>query len=90
MALLGDLARRIAIANPYRENPMEGEGIVLIDEIELHMHPSWQRRILGVLKQLFPNVQFIITTHSPQVLGSVDNSYKIISLGDENAESTLL
>lgn len=88
LALLGDLARRIAIANPYRENPMEGEGIVLIDEIELHMHPSWQRRILGVLKQLFPNVQFIITTHSPQVLGSVDNSYKIISLGDENAEST--
>jgi len=88
LALLGDLARRIAIANPYRENPLEGEGIVLIDEIELHMHPSWQRRILGVLKQLFPNIQFIITTHSPQVLGAADDNYKIISLKDNDGESS--
>lgn len=77
LALFGDLARRIALANPNRENPLEGEGIVLIDEIELHMHPSWQRRVLNVLKKVFPNIQFIVTTHSPQVLSEVDDDYNI-------------
>lgn len=85
LALFGDLARRIAIANQYRVNPLEGEGIVLIDEIELHMHPSWQRRVLHVLSETFPNIQFIITTHSPQVLGETDDNYKIVFLNqDEN------
>ena len=45
LALLGDIARRVAIANPCRKNPMEGSGIILIDEIDLHMHPAWQRHI---------------------------------------------
>lgn len=80
LAMIGDLARRIALANPNRDNPLEGEGIVLIDEIELHMHPSWQRRILGVLKRVFPNIQFIVTTHSPQVLGEVDDSFNVYHL----------
>ena len=80
LALLGDLARRLILANPSAENPLEGEGIVLIDEIELHMHPTWQRRILHVLNEVFPNIQFIVTTHSPQVLGEVNNDYDIISL----------
>ena len=80
LALFGDLARRIAIANQYRENPLEGEGIVLIDEIELHMHPTWQRRVLDVLTRVFPNIQFIVTTHSPQVLGEADDSYNIFLL----------
>lgn len=71
LAIFGDLARRLAIANPHLENPLLGGGIVLIDEIELHMHPSWQRKVVPVLKQTFPNVQFIITTHSPQVLGEI-------------------
>ena len=81
LALLGDLARRLVLANPNAENPLEGEGIVLIDEIELHMHPSWQRRILKVLREVFPNIQFIVTTHSPQVLGEVNDDYVIVSLG---------
>lgn len=80
LALLGDLARRMAIANPTLDNPLEGEGIVLIDEIELHMHPSWQRRILGVLKNTFPNIQFIVTTHSPQILSEADENYNIFLL----------
>lgn len=86
LALFGDLARRIAIANPNRENPLEGEGIVLIDEIELHMHPSWQRRVLGVLQEVFPNIQFIITTHSPQVLSEADNNYNIFLLEIEQGQ----
>lgn len=71
MALAGDLARRLAIINPNMPNPLQGRGIVLIDEVELHLHPAWQRRIVPWLTNTFENVQFIITTHSPQVLGEV-------------------
>ncbi|MDE6015885.1 MAG: AAA family ATPase [Acetatifactor sp.] len=82
LAMFGDLARRLALANPSLENPLEGRGIVLIDEIELHMHPSWQRKVLGILRDTFPNIQFIITTHSPQILGEADNSYNIFVLSE--------
>ena len=71
MALVGDLARRLAIANPIRKNPLLGEGIVLIDEFDLHLHPAWQRRIIRLLPEVFKNCQFIVTTHSPQALGEV-------------------
>lgn len=85
MALLGDLARRLALANPTLANPLLGEGIVLIDEIELHMHPSWQRKILRVLRETFPNIQFIVTTHSPIVLSEADENYNIFFMRrDEN------
>ena len=80
LALFGDLARRLAIANPNLDNPLHGEGIVLIDEIELHMHPTWQRKILSKLNSNFPNIQFIITTHSPQVLGELNNEYTIFHI----------
>lgn len=80
LALFGDLARRLAIANPALANPLEGVGVVLIDEIELHMHTSWQRKIIRVLKETFPNVQFIITTHSPQVLGEIGSDFHVFSL----------
>jgi len=73
-SLVGDLARRITIANPALNNPLDGEGIVLIDEIELHLHPKWQKEIIQKLSDTFPNVQFIITTHSPQVLSEIDSS----------------
>jgi len=71
IAMIGDLARRLAIANPKRDNPLEGEGIVLIDEIELHLHPKWQRMIASKLLEIFPNCQFIISTHSPNVITHV-------------------
>ena len=71
IAMIGDLARRMAIANPNANNPLQCSGIVLIDEIELHLHPEWQRKIVPSLRKTFPNVQFIITTHSPQVLGEI-------------------
>lgn len=80
IALFGDLARRMALANPSLVNPLDGEGVVLIDELELHMHTSWQRKILPALKGTFPNVQFIITTHSPQVLGEVGEEFNIFLL----------
>lgn len=88
LALFGDLARRLTIANPCRDNPLEGEGVVLIDEIELHMHPSWQRKILKKLKKVFPNIQFIVTTHSPVVLSEVDDNYDLYYIKMEEGKST--
>lgn len=70
LALAFDLTRRLAIANPGLKDPVaEGAAIVLLDEIELHLHPSWQRKVLGRLVDTFKSCQFIATTHSPQVLG---------------------
>lgn len=71
LALVGDIARRLAIANPTLSNPLEGEGIILVDEIDLHFHPKRQRIIVPKLLEVFPNCQFVIATHSPQILGNV-------------------
>jgi predicted ATP-binding protein involved in virulence len=71
LAMVGDLARRLAIANPGLPDPLEGSAVVLIDEIELHLHPKWQREIIPALTRTFPNCQFIVTTHSPQVISDV-------------------
>lgn len=68
MAMVGDIARRLTILNPNLENPLLGEGIVLIDEAELHMHPKWQRSFINRLNSTFPNCQFIYTTHSPLLI----------------------
>lgn len=70
-----DLASRMARANPHLgANTLlqQTPGIVLIDEIDLHLHPKWQRQIVPALRQTFPRVQFIITTHSPQVISTVE------------------
>lgn len=71
LAMTGDLARRLAMANPYMDDPLQGGGVILIDEIELHLHPSWQRQVIPALERTFPNCQFIVTTHSPAVIGHV-------------------
>lgn len=72
LALAADLARRMAQGNPHLDDPLQSEAIVLIDEIELHLHPAWQQRILNDLMRTFPNAQFIISTHSPQVLTTIE------------------
>lgn len=72
LALVFDLTRRLAIANPESDDPIaEGVALVLIDEIELHLHPKWQRDVMIRLPKIFKSCQFVITTHSPQVLGEV-------------------
>ena len=71
LALIGDLARRLAIANPHIENALHGEGVILIDEIDMHLHPLWQRDIVSKLSSVFPNCQFILSTHSPHILNHV-------------------
>ena len=84
LAMVLDLTRRLAQANPTMDDPAaEAEAVVLIDEIELHLHPGWQRRIVGNLTETFPNCQFIATTHSPQVIGEVEHDrIQIIANGD--------
>lgn len=71
LALAGDLARRLAIANPSLENPLKGQAVILIDEVDLHLHPEWQHRVIPKLKSTYSNCQFVLTTHSPQVLSHV-------------------
>jgi predicted ATP-binding protein involved in virulence len=73
LALVLDLTRRLAQANPGLSDPAEdGAGVILIDEIDLHLHPKWQREIVHKLPEAFPKLQFIATTHSPQVIGEVE------------------
>ncbi|SEM75704.1 Predicted ATP-binding protein involved in virulence [Stigmatella aurantiaca] len=71
LALAGDLARRLSLAHPQEHQPLAAPALVLIDEIELHLHPGWQRGIIAALKRTFTGCQFVITTHSPQVLSEV-------------------
>jgi predicted ATP-binding protein involved in virulence len=74
LALVADLARRMVEANPPGsgiDDPLNTEAIVLIDEVDLHLHPAWQQHILAQLQETFPKSQFIVTTHSPQVLSTV-------------------
>jgi len=78
LAMVGDLARRLAIANPSLDNPLHGEGVVLIDEVDLHLHPQWQRMILPRLMETFPNCQFIVSTHSPQIIGEIRSEHVFI------------
>lgn len=71
LAMTGDIARRMVLADSVSAIPLAQESIVLIDELELHLHPGLQRAILPRLRTVFPNAQFVVTTHSPQVLSSV-------------------
>ncbi len=91
LMVVTDLARRLAILNPSVEEPtkvLEGKGIVLIDEVDLHLHPQWQRIVVPALTNTFPNCQFIVTTHSPQVLSQVHKENVFILENSEIIEET--
>jgi hypothetical protein len=79
LALALDLARRLSQANPALDDPIgDGVGVVLIDEIDMHMHPLWQRQIVSLLTETFRSCQFIATTHSPQVIGETQPSQVVL------------
>ncbi|MDY6782867.1 MAG: AAA family ATPase, partial [Cyanobacteriota bacterium] len=67
IALAGDLIWRLLQAFPDLDDPTQASGVVLVDELDIHLHPSWQRQIAGWLKNVFPNLQFFVATHSPLV-----------------------
>lgn len=72
MALVGDIARRLSICNADSKKPLEGRGVIMIDEVDMHLHPKWQAMIVPKLTQVFPNCQFLLSTHSPHVLTHVE------------------
>lgn len=82
-AMVADIASRMAEANPDMENPLMSNGIVLIDEIDLHLHPKWQRTIIDSLSKTFPNIQFIVSTHSPIILSGAMDAAQVIVLGED-------
>lgn len=79
-----DIAYRMAVLNPYmKENIAKTSGIVLIDEIDMHLHPKWQWNIINALQSAFPNVQFIAATHSPILFASAKDVWLIDVDGEE-------
>ncbi len=87
IGMVADIAYRCIQLNPHlRENAViDTEGIVLIDEIDLHLHPNWQRRVVEDLKHTFPKIQFIATTHSPFIVQSLKRQ-ELINLDDINQQ----
>ena len=82
LALVADIAQKAATLNPHLGSDVLAltEGVVLIDELDLHLHPRWQRRIIDDLRTTFPNIQFICTTHSPFLIQSLRSSEELIML----------
>ncbi len=72
LALTLDFARRLALTHPAWDQPLEAPGILLIDEIELNLHPKWQQSVIPHLRRVFPDTQIIVATHSPQVLSTLE------------------
>lgn len=85
IAMVADIASRMAEANPSKADPLLTPGIILIDEIDLHLHPGWQRIVVDQLITTFPNIQFILTTHSPVIIAGAANKAQVIHLN--NSES---
>lgn len=87
VAFVADIARRLAQLNPLCEDPLsEGKGIVLIDELDLHLHPKWQRRIVEDLRRTFPSIQFIATSHSPILIQTLRPGELIMLDGEPTTE----
>lgn len=80
VSLIADIAYRMAVLNPQLGADVidKTDGVVLIDEVDLHLHPAWQHRILGDLHDIFPKVQFIVTTHAPAVISSAKSENLVI------------
>lgn len=90
LALVLDIARRLIILNPSLDKPLHGNGIVLIDEFDLHLHPKWQKDVASKLVKNFPNCQFFLTTHSSLVITET-NAKNVFSINeDDNGSISIL
>ena len=87
LAFAGDLVWRLLQAFPTSSNPLHEEGIALIDELDIHLHPLWQRDIAGWLRRQFPNLQFIVATHSPLIAGGAGEDALTLKFDLENGKS---
>lgn len=91
LALVADIARRCGSLNPHlgEDAARQTPGIVLIDEIDMHLHPRWQQVVIALLQTAFPQLQIIATTHSPHVLSTVDkDSIRVIRIANGQADIT--
>ena len=91
LALAGDLVWRLISAFPESSNPLKESGVCLIDELDIHLHPVWQRNIASWLRTQFPNLQFIVSTHSPMVAAGAGEdalTIKLISNGSKAMQIT--
>lgn len=86
LCLIMELAYRTALLNPRLEKLENLEGVVLIDEIDMHLHPKWQWKVLGALQSTFPKVQFIVATHSPIVISSAENAQLLLMRSPNEVE----
>lgn len=84
VAWIVDLAARMFERYPDSEDPLSEPAVVLVDEIDLHMHPKWQRQIMNYLSDRFPNTQFIVTAHSPLIVQSAKEDTNIVVLRRED------
>lgn len=87
LLIVADLASRIAQLTPSADHPLSSaEGIVIIDEMELHLHPSWQRKVIMALLNTFPSLQFFVTTHSEIVMLAILDAIKNIELDNNDVK----
>jgi predicted ATP-binding protein involved in virulence len=92
IALIADIARRCASLNPQlsEEAARLTPGVLLIDEVDMHLHPRWQQTLVDLLRKAFPCLQMIVSTHSPHVLSAVDSeSIRVIRLHDGHGVSEM-
>lgn len=90
LVIVFDLVLRFSFLHPTLDNPLERKAVVVIDEVDLHLHPRWQRVVLRQLVELFPNTQFIVTTHSPSIVqGGIDDERAVVTL-QENGDRVVV
>ncbi len=88
LALVADVARRCASINPQLSDqaPVQTPGVLIVDEVDMHLHPRWQQQVLGLLQAAFPALQIVVSTHSPHVLSTVDkSSIRVFHIGGDEA-----
>ncbi|MCP4658272.1 MAG: AAA family ATPase, partial [bacterium] len=90
LVVVFDLLLRYLYLFPLLDDPLQGEALVVIDEVDLHLHPRWQRTVVGQLVELFPRTQFVLTAHSPAVVqGAIDEGFRVTVLCEKEDRATL-
>lgn len=87
LALAGDLIWRLMLSFPRSEEPLNECGVVLIDELDIHLHPKWQRRVAGLLRETFPRMQFFVATHSPLVAAGAGEDALTLKFNFQDGQS---
>ena len=89
LALAGDLIWRLILAFPDSSDPLRETGVVLIDELDIHLHPKWQRQVSGVLRDTFPSLQFFVATHSPLIAAGAGEDALTLKFNFRDGRSTV-